>query len=165
MYTYIHTYIVYSHTYIQMYMYVCLYVYVCIYVCMYIYVCIWMCMYVYMYMCLYVCVCVYAYMYNVYLCMQNILGELSGGMSYPKREGELSGGIVRENCPTPHLPTDNVGLLYNVLVIAALARGRSGCSSRNLDTNIRPGEDLNPDISIGSPCSTLTTGPPRTLNH
>src|SRR6218665_439086 len=35
-----YTYIVYSHTYIQMYMYVCLYIYMFVYVCMYMYACI-----------------------------------------------------------------------------------------------------------------------------
>src|SRR6218665_3308677 len=41
----------------------------------------------------YVCVCI-----HVYVCMHNILGELSGGNVLPK----TGGGIVRGNCPTPH---------------------------------------------------------------
>src|SRR6218665_380859 len=59
-----------------------MYLYVCI--CVYMYVCI--CMRV----CMYMCVCI-----HVYLCMHNIWGNCPGEMSYPKREGELSGG----NCP------------------------------------------------------------------
>ena len=104
-----------------MYMYVCLYMYICIcmhvYVCMYMYLCI--CMYVYV--CVYVCVymyvqtlenvCMYVYVcvcIHVCVCMHNILGGIvRGEMSYPKREGELSGGVIvrgelsRGNCPTP----------------------------------------------------------------
>src|SRR6218665_1208439 len=116
MYTYIHTYIVYSHTYIQMYMYVCLYMYV--YVCMY--MCAYICMY--MYVCMYVCICMCVYMYvcvcvfvciHVYVCMHNILeGIARGEMSYPKREGELSRGIVRGNCPTPR--GSNLGQCRNL---------------------------------------------------
>src|SRR6218665_2276013 len=64
-----------------MYMYVCLYMYVGI--CMHVYVCMYVCMYM----------CVYAYMY-MYVCI--IYGGIvRWEMSYPKREGELSGG----NCP------------------------------------------------------------------
>src|SRR6218665_4154398 len=61
---------------ICMYVYVCMYMYACI--CMYMYVCICIC--VYAYMCMYVCITYW--------------GELSGGMSYPKREGELSGWVI-----------------------------------------------------------------------
>ena len=75
MYTYIHSILAYIHTgvYVCMLVYVCMYMYVCMYV--------------------YVCMCVYAYMY-MYVCI--IYGELivRVEMSYPKREGELFGGIV-----------------------------------------------------------------------
>src|SRR6218665_2283541 len=80
-----------------MYVYVCMYMYACIY--MYVYVC------MYMYVCMYVCICMCVCMY-VYVCVcihvywGELSGELSGGMSFPKREGELSGGeIVRGDCP------------------------------------------------------------------
>src|SRR6218665_574627 len=82
-----------------MLVYVCMYMYACIYIYMYVYVCVYVC--VYMYVCMYVCMCmcVYAYMcMYAYVCMYVCItywGELSGGMSYPKRKGELSGG----NCP------------------------------------------------------------------
>src|SRR6218665_4153346 len=80
-----------------MYVYVCMYMYACIY--MYVYVC------MYMYVCMYVCICMCVCMY-VYVCVcihvywGELSGELSGGMSFPKREGnclgvKLSGGIVR----------------------------------------------------------------------
>src|SRR6218665_2320972 len=77
-YVYIHTYIVYSHTYIQMYMYVCLYMYV--YVCMY----------------MYACICMYICMY-VYVCMHNILEGIARGKCPTQNgrgncPGELSGG-------------------------------------------------------------------------
>ena len=86
------------------------------YVCMYVYVCICMCVYVCVYVCMYVCVCLCVCM-HVYVCMHNILGELSGGMSYPKREGELSGGIVRGgNCPGGNCPTP-VRVLCKMLVL------------------------------------------------
>src|SRR6218665_1888101 len=92
-YVYIHTYIVYSHTYIQMCMYVCMYMYVCmhVYVCVYMYVCMYVCMSVY------VCVCI-----HVYVCMHNILGELYGGKC-PTQNG-------RGNCP-------------GVIVLGELSRG------------------------------------------
>src|SRR6218665_2226796 len=85
--TYIHTYIVYSHTYIQMYMYVCLYMYVCIcmhvYVCMYMYVCICMNVYVCVYVCVYMYVC-------MYVCMCMCVCVCGG------------------NCPTPNVSIRNV---------------------------------------------------------
>src|SRR6218665_2362462 len=91
---YMHSILAYIHTdvYVCMLVYVCMYMYACIcmhvYVCMYVYVCSYVCMYVCMYV--YVCVCI-----HLYVCMHNILGELSGGeMSSPKREGELSGGVI-----------------------------------------------------------------------
>src|SRR6218665_1565888 len=98
MYTYIHTYIVYSHTYrcicmsacICMYVYVCMYMYVC--VCMYMYVCMYVC--ICMCVCTCMCMCVYAYM-CMYICITYWGGIVRGEMSYPKQEGELSGG----NCP------------------------------------------------------------------
>ena len=73
-----------------MYVCICVYMYVCMYVC----ICMHICMYVY------VCVCI-----HVYVCMHNIWGNCLGGMSYPKREGELSGGkcpgeLSGGNCPT-----------------------------------------------------------------
>src|SRR6218665_1524006 len=90
------------YMYVCLYMYVCMYMYACIcmhvYVCMYVYVCVYVCMYMY--------VCVYAYM-CMYLCI-TYWGNCPGEMSYPKREGELSGGncpgrIVRGNCPEGEL--------------------------------------------------------------
>jgi len=48
-------------------------------------------MYVCMYICMYMCVYVYMYMYVCIIYWGNCLGKTS----YPKREGELSGGIVR----------------------------------------------------------------------
>src|SRR6218665_1751777 len=57
----------------------------------------------------YMCVCIHVY----YVCMHNISGEFTGekcptqnGKGIVLREfsgGELSGVIVRGNCPTPHL--------------------------------------------------------------
>src|SRR6218665_3715630 len=67
-----------------MYACICMHVYVCMY--MYVCICVCICMHV----CMYMCVCI-----HVYVCMHNIWGELSGELSYPKREGELSEG----NCP------------------------------------------------------------------
>src|SRR6218665_3375814 len=90
MYTYIHIDIVYSHTYIQMY--------VSVYVCMYMYACI--CMYVCMYVCVYVYVCVFIY---VYVCMHNILGGIVRGNVLPK----TGGGIARGNCPGGELSRGN----------------------------------------------------------
>ena len=88
-----HTYIVYSHTYIQMYACIYMYVYACMCVCMCVYVCVYVCMcnvYVYAYMYMYVCIIYW--------------GKLSGGKC-PTQNGrgncpeELSRGIVRGNCP------------------------------------------------------------------
>src|SRR6218665_1396608 len=57
------------------------------------YVCI--CMYVCVCICVYVCIYVCVYAYYVCVCMHNILGDCPREeISYPKREGELSGGIV-----------------------------------------------------------------------
>src|SRR6218665_946126 len=73
--------------------YVCRYMYACI--CMHVYVCIS----VHMYVCMYVCICMRVCMYmcvciHVYVCMHNIWGGIvRGEMSYPKREGELSGEL------------------------------------------------------------------------
>src|SRR6218665_1441356 len=96
MYIYINTYIVCSPTYIHTDVHVCMLVYVCMlcicmhvyYVCMYMYVCmcVCMCVYVCVYVCMYVCVCI-----HVYVCMHNILGELSGG-KFSTQNG-------RWNCP------------------------------------------------------------------
>src|SRR6218665_1836051 len=95
-----------------MYMYACLYMYVCIlYLCAYMYACICMrvylcvCMFVCMYVCMYICVYAYMYMYVCIIHMYVGWGIVRGEMSYPKWEGELSGGelsgrIVRGNCPT-----------------------------------------------------------------
>src|SRR6218665_3446449 len=85
-----------------MYVYVCLYMYACI--CMHVYVCMYVCIYMCVCMCVYICLYVCMYVYEcvcirVYVCMHNILGNCPGGMSSPKREGELSRGIVRGNCP------------------------------------------------------------------
>src|SRR6218665_3044948 len=65
---------------------------------MYMYVCICMCVYVCVYVYMYVYVRVYAYM-CMYVCV-TYWGDCSGEMSYPKREGELSGG----NCPGGNCP-------------------------------------------------------------
>src|SRR6218665_163786 len=94
-----HTYIVYSHTYIQMYACIYMYVYACMCVCMCVYVCVYVCMcnvYVYAYMYMYVCIIYW--------------GKLSGGKC-PTQNGrgncpeELSRGIVRGNCPGGNCPT------------------------------------------------------------
>ena len=90
-----------------MYACICMHVDLCICMCV--------CMCVYMYVCIYVCVYVCMYV-CVYVCMHNILGgNCPGGMSYPKREGVLSWGIVRGvivprelsrgSCPTPLFST------------------------------------------------------------
>src|SRR6218665_2082672 len=83
------------HVYVCMYMYVCIcmYVYVCLYVCVCVYVCVYVCMYVCVCVCMHTCVC-------MYVCITYWGRNCPGEMSYPKREGELSGGvIVRGNCP------------------------------------------------------------------
>src|SRR6218665_666836 len=73
------------------YMYVCLHVcIVCVYTCVHTSMCI--CMYVYMYATMHVC---------IHVCIYVIfkLGFERYGGNCPSWEGELSGGIVRGNCP------------------------------------------------------------------
>src|SRR6218665_1355066 len=95
-----------------MYMYACICMHVlCMYVCMYMYIYICICMYVCVYVCGYVCMCmcVYAYMY-MYVCII-YWGNCPGEMSYPKREGELSEGIVREKYNNWRVSTSKFNLI------------------------------------------------------
>src|SRR6218665_1327849 len=74
------------------YMYVCKHVCI-VYVITYIRVCLHLCVYAFMYICMHVCiqVCIYV--------IFKLGFDRYGGGNCPSWEGELSGGIVRGNCP------------------------------------------------------------------
>src|SRR6218665_3457542 len=74
----------------HMYACICMYVHVCI--CMCVCMCV-LCMHV----CMYVYVCMHSCI-HVYVCIIHV-GKYPGEMSYPKREGELSGGKLSYTQP------------------------------------------------------------------
>ena len=68
------------HTYIYIWLYICIYMYIYVYICIYmyiyvyiyVYICIYICIYMYIYICIYmyiyVYICIYMYIY-VYICI------------------------------------------------------------------------------------------------